>query len=121
MASLRQYEWIETTTVSLKGEEKSKTQNRCYYGADGKKQEVPVAAAPEAKKKKGLRGKIVENKKEEMSDYMKQAVALVSRTFRPTRRRSRPPRTPARSRSRPSSPASASGSTSRTTRSPATP
>ena len=36
-----------------------------------------MAAAPEAKKKKGLRGKIVENKKEEMSDYMKQAVALV--------------------------------------------
>ncbi len=76
-ATLRQYEWIETTTISLKGEEKSKTQNRCYYGADGKKQEVPVAAAPETKEKRGIRGKIVANKKEEMSDYTKQAVALV--------------------------------------------
>jgi hypothetical protein len=34
-ATLRQYEWIETTVVSLKGEEKSRKQQRCYYGADG--------------------------------------------------------------------------------------
>ena len=32
-ARLRQYEWIETTAVSLKGEEKSRKQNRCYHGA----------------------------------------------------------------------------------------
>ena len=31
-AALKAYEWIETTAVSLKGEEKSRTQNRCYYG-----------------------------------------------------------------------------------------
>ena len=33
---LRQYEWIETTAISLKGEEKSRKQQRVYYGADGK-------------------------------------------------------------------------------------
>jgi hypothetical protein len=32
---LRQYEWTETTIISLKGEEKNRTQKRCYYGADG--------------------------------------------------------------------------------------
>ena len=76
-ASLRQYEWIETTTISLKGEEKSKTQNRCYYGADGKKQEVPVVAPPEEKDKRGIRGMVAAHKKEELSDYMRQAVSLV--------------------------------------------
>jgi hypothetical protein len=66
MATLRQYQWVETTVVSMKGEEKSRTQNSCYYGADGKLQKVPVAAPAqdEGKKKRGLRGKIVENKKE---------------------------------------------------------
>ncbi len=75
--TLRQFEWIETTTVSLKGEQKAQTQERCYYGADGKLQKVPVAAPAPEKKKGGLRGKIAENKKEELSDYMKEAVALV--------------------------------------------
>jgi hypothetical protein len=76
-AGLKQYEWIETTSVSLKGEEKSNTQKRCYYGADGKKQEVLVVAPPPEEKKRGIRGMIIANKKEELSDYMKQAVALV--------------------------------------------
>jgi hypothetical protein len=77
-AALRQYEWIETTVVSLKGEEKSRQQNRCYHGADGALQKVPVTAPPApAKKKRGLRGRIVENKKEELAGYMKEAVELV--------------------------------------------
>jgi hypothetical protein len=37
---LRQYEWIETTAISVKGEEKSRQQNRCYYGAIGKVRRV---------------------------------------------------------------------------------
>ncbi len=73
---LRKYEWIETQVVSLKGEEKSNTQNRCYYGADGNLQKVPVAAAPQ-ETKRGLRGKIVANKKAELTDYMQKAVALI--------------------------------------------
>jgi hypothetical protein len=79
---LRQYEWIETTVVSLKGEEKSRKQERCYYGADGGLQKVEVSASPEPQKKRGLRGKIIAKKKEELTDYMKQAVALV-RTYVP--------------------------------------
>ena len=76
-AILKQYEWIETTTVSVKGEEKSRQMNRCYHGADGAVQKVPIAASAPPPKKRGLRGKIVEAKREEMSDYMKDAVALV--------------------------------------------
>jgi hypothetical protein len=76
-AVLKQYEWIETTVVSVKGEEKSRKQERCYYGADGGVQKVEITASPEPEKKRGLRGRIVEKKKEEMTDYMKSAVALV--------------------------------------------
>jgi hypothetical protein len=31
-ARLRKYEWIETTIISLKGEEKDRKEQRCYYG-----------------------------------------------------------------------------------------
>jgi hypothetical protein len=75
---IKQYEWVETTVMIMKGEEKSSTQNRCYYGADGKLQKTPLGApAEEAKKKRGIKGKIIENKTEEISAYMKNAVALV--------------------------------------------
>jgi len=79
MAALRSYEWIETTAVSMKGEEKSKKQNRCFYGADGKVMKVPIEGAPQAaaKDKRGVRGKVVANKKEEIGDSMKEAIALV--------------------------------------------
>ncbi len=84
-AALRQYEWIETTAVSMKGEEKSRTQARCYYGADGKMQKVPIGGQPagDEKKPRGLRGKIVENKKEEVSDSVKEASALVKQYVPP--------------------------------------
>src|SRR6476659_514418 len=48
LAKARQYEWIETTVISLKGEEKARTQKRCYYGADGKVQKVSMGNAPAA-------------------------------------------------------------------------
>lgn len=76
-AVLRQYEWIEATVVSIKGEEKSRKQERCYYGADGGLQKVAETSTPPPAKKRGLRGKIAANKQEEMTDYMKSALALV--------------------------------------------
>jgi hypothetical protein len=81
---LKQYEWIETTVVSLKGEEKSRKQNRCYYGADGVLQKVPVSASVTEDKKRGLRGRIAEHKKEELTEYMQQAVDLVKSYVPPT-------------------------------------
>jgi hypothetical protein len=82
---LRTYEWIETTAISLKGEEKSRKQQRVYYGADGKLMKTPIgsAPAPQAPQSSGRRGggrlkeRIVENKKDEMQEYMERAVALI--------------------------------------------
>jgi azurin len=85
MAALRQYQWVETTAVSVRGEEKSRTQSTCYYGADGKLQKTPLGAPPqdEGRKPRGIRGKIVESKKEEMSEAAKEAVALVKQYVPP--------------------------------------
>jgi hypothetical protein len=76
-ANLRSYEWIETTVVTIKGEEKSRKQQRCYYGADGALQKIVIDASPTAAPKRGLRGAIIANKKAELGDYMQSAVALV--------------------------------------------
>jgi len=80
---LRQYEWIETTSISLKGEEKSRRQQRVYYGADGKLTKLPIGEPqPEAAQSGGrrsgrLKKKIVENKKNEMQEYMERAANLI--------------------------------------------
>ena len=86
MALARTYEWVETTIISLKGEEKARKQNRCYYGADGKVQKISLDAAPAAQQEQGGRGgrrgakvkeKVIENKKDEMKEYMERAAALI--------------------------------------------
>jgi hypothetical protein len=86
-ARLRTYTWVETTQVSLKGEVKKQEQKQCVYGADGKVQKTPIGGAPAAPAKPpagggGKRGgrvkeKIVENKVDDMKDYMERVVALV--------------------------------------------
>ena len=75
---LRQYMWVETTVVSMKGEEKSRVQKQCLYGPDGKIQKQQLSAPPPQQPAPGgLKGKAVANKKEEITATMKQAVALV--------------------------------------------
>ncbi|MGH7132220.1 MAG: hypothetical protein ACREJO_09780 [Phycisphaerales bacterium] len=82
-AALRKYEWIETTIVSLRGEEKSRKQNRCYYGEDGKLQKVLISTPPPPTTERGLRGRIKEQKKEELAEYMEEATALVHKYLPP--------------------------------------
>jgi 23S rRNA pseudoU1915 N3-methylase RlmH len=88
---LRQYEWIETTVISLKGEEKSRKQQRVFYGADGKLTKLPLGAPPPqaAPAEGGRRGgrakeRIVENKKNDMQEYMEKAAALIHQYVPPS-------------------------------------
>ena len=81
---LRQYEWVETTAISVKGEEKSRKQQKVYYGADGKLTKLPIdePAAQAASSERGgrggrLKGKVVENKKDDMQEYMTRAGNLI--------------------------------------------
>ncbi len=92
IALARKYEWVETTIIKMKGEEKARKQNRCYYGADGKVQKVsldaPVQQVQDQGGGRGRRGgrlkqRVVENKKNEMKDYMEKAAALIHRYVPP--------------------------------------
>lgn len=86
---LRQYEWIETTAISLKGEEKSRKQQRVYYGADGTLTKLPIGPppasppAPSGRRGGRLKQRIVENKKDEMQEYMERAAALIHKYVPP--------------------------------------
>jgi hypothetical protein len=88
---LRQYEWIETTAISLKGEEKSRKQQRVYYGADGKLTKLPLGEPPPAAASGGggrrggrVKERIVENKKSEMQEYMEKAASLIHQYVPPS-------------------------------------
>ena len=87
--AMRQYSWVETTQISLKGEVKKTEQKQCSYGADGKVVKTPIpGAAPEKPAASsggggGRRGggrlkeAIVENKVEDMKEYLAKVAALV--------------------------------------------
>jgi len=92
-AALKQYSWIETTQISLKGEVKKQEQKQCTYGADGKVQKTPLPGSgtpqpPAAQGSGGRRGgglkkKVVENKVEETKEYMDKVAALVQQYVPP--------------------------------------
>lgn len=84
-AKLRTYQWVETTEVSLKGEIKKREQKQCRYGPDGQVQKTPIGEAGGGSKRpqRGLRGKIVEKKVDELKDYMERVSSLVSRYVPP--------------------------------------
>ena len=65
-AELRKNQWIETTIITYKGDEKSTAQKRCYYGADGVLQKVPVASS-QADMPGGVRGRMAKRKKEDVT------------------------------------------------------
>jgi hypothetical protein len=74
---LRQYQWVETTQLTLKGDAKPPTKNSCQYGPDGKVQKTPVGPPPQQPSGGRAKQKIIENKKEEMKDYMQDVKALL--------------------------------------------
>jgi hypothetical protein len=75
---LHQYQWTETTQLTLKGEEKPPRASMCQYGPDGTVQKTPIGASPEEPSGGRLKQKIVAKKKEEMEDYMGQVKALLA-------------------------------------------
>jgi len=81
--ALRSYTWLEKTELSLKGEVKATKVDSCRYGPDGKVQKTPVVQPPPAEKKRGIRGKIVANKTEEMKDELQATVALIQQYIPP--------------------------------------
>jgi hypothetical protein len=75
--SIKKYQWIETTTAYLDGEQKSVKQYQCYYDVTGKLTKVETGGTTPAKSPPGLRGVIADNKKKAMDDYIEKASAHI--------------------------------------------
>jgi hypothetical protein len=74
---LHQYQWIETTQLTLKGDPKPPKQDSCQYGPDGKVQKTPIGPPPEEPGGGRLKQRIIEKKKEEMQEYMGDVKSLL--------------------------------------------
>jgi len=75
---LLQYQWVETTQLALKGDEKPPTQNACRYGPDGQVQKTPMGSPPPPPSGGRMKQKIVAKKKEEMKDYMQDVKSVLA-------------------------------------------
>jgi len=67
---LQQYQWIETTQLTLKGDQKPATQSSCRYGPDGQVQKTPMGPPPQQPSGGRVKQRVIAKKKEEMKDYM---------------------------------------------------
>lgn len=75
---LHQYQWIETTQLTLKGDQKPPSQNSCHYGPDGQVQKTPIGPPPEQPSGGRLKERIIEKKKAEMKDYMQDVKGVLA-------------------------------------------
>jgi len=85
LQALHGYTWVETTVISIKGEEKSRSESSCSYSADGQvvKTPIPGQSPDESKKPRGLRGRIAAEKKADITESMQEAIALVKQYVPP--------------------------------------
>ena len=82
--ALRSSSWVEKTELSLKGEVKNTKVDMCRYGPDGKVQKTPVVEPPPPEKQRGMKGKVIAKKTEEMKGELEAAVALVQQYLPPS-------------------------------------
>jgi hypothetical protein len=75
---LHQYQWIETTQLTLNGDQKPATQDSCQYGPNGQVQKTPIGPPPQQPSGGRLKQRIIEKKKGEMQDYMGEVKGLLS-------------------------------------------
>jgi len=75
---LQQYQWVETTQLTLKGDQKPPTQNLCQYGPDGQVQKTPIGPPPQQPSGGRVKQRVVEKKKAEMQDYMQDVKSVLA-------------------------------------------
>jgi hypothetical protein len=75
---LHQYQWTETTQLTLKGELKPPTQYSCQYGPDGQVQKTLIGPPPQQPSGGRMKEKIIEKKKEEIKQYMQDVKAVLA-------------------------------------------
>ena len=75
---LHQYQWTETTQLTLNGDAKPPTLSMCQYSPDGKVQKTPMGSPPPPPSGGRLKQRVIAKKKEEMKDYMGQVKTLLA-------------------------------------------
>ena len=80
---LHQYQWIETTQLTLKGDPKPASQSACQYGPDGKVQKTALTAPPPPPSGGRVKQKVIAKKKAEMKDYMGDVKVLLAKYVPP--------------------------------------
>jgi hypothetical protein len=75
---LQQYQWTETTQLTLNGDAKPPTQNICQYGPGGQVQKTPIGPPPEQPSGGRLKQRVIEKKKAEMQEYMDEVKGVLA-------------------------------------------
>lgn len=75
---LLQYQWIETTQVTLNGDAKPPSQSLCRYGPDGQVQKTALGPPPAPPSGGRLKQRVVEKKKAEIQDYMQDVKGVIA-------------------------------------------
>ena len=76
-AALRQYTWTETMQVALNGEVKNTKVMSCRYGTDGSVIKTPLGPPPAAPQGGPLKRRIVEQKTEQLTEYLEGAKSVI--------------------------------------------
>lgn len=74
---LHRYQWIETTQLTLNGDQKPPQQDSCQYGPDGTVQKTPMGPPPQQPSGGRLKERIIERKEAEMKQYMGEVKSLL--------------------------------------------
>jgi hypothetical protein len=75
---LHQYQWTETTQLTLNGDQKPPSQDMCQYGPNGTVQKTPMGPPPEQPSGGRLKERMIEKKEAEMKQYMGEVKSLLA-------------------------------------------
>jgi hypothetical protein len=75
---LQQYQWTETTQLTLKGDPKPSSEKLCQYGPDGQVQKTPIGPPPQQPSGGRLKQRVIEKKKGELQEYMEEVKGVLS-------------------------------------------
>jgi len=81
--ALLQYQWLETTQLTLKGEPHPPSQNQCQYGPDGQVQKTLISPPPEPPSGGRAKERIIARKKAEMQQYMQDVKGVLAQYVPP--------------------------------------
>jgi hypothetical protein len=81
--ALAEYTYVQTTTISLKGEVKKVTHDQVVTGPDGKPQKTSLDPPPAPPSGGRLKQKVVEKKKDELMEYADSIKALIQQYVPP--------------------------------------